>query len=522
MPGASDYTISVEILPAYLHLPAEPAWARALKDAAVKRARARAVAQVQANLAEEQQKGSLKVVNPDPASSILDAPFPSPRPPGLPLASPLGMEISHMQLSPASSPKSMLDDAIFIHDVPVEPILPAPRFPGLYAPSQTPSFAPTTVIVRDATLLDALKNGQDDPKVSDSPRLPTSPNMSQILSGSRLVNGRLFKPSLETVERSVAAKVYLENHYYGILKRPRDRDQRRAALERELAMVNMTDSQRRAIRAAWLASETEHLRNLRQRVSANSFKKLKTIGHGAFGVVSLVRETESGEVFAMKQLRKADMLRKGQEGHIRAERDILSAASSSANSRWIVKLVYAFQDVDHLYLVTEFLGGGDLLNLLIERDIFPEDFTKFYVAEMILAIHETHRLGYIHRDVKPDNFIFGSDGHIKITDFGLATDLHWAHDGAYFEQQRRHMLHKHGIDIDHGTMRGSAHKRPRQGIDLGDLPILDGTTAADKHVLTWRDKQRRQLAYSVVGTNSYMSPEVIRGSGYDQSCDWWS
>jgi protein-serine/threonine kinase len=83
------------------------------------------------------------------------------------------------------------------------------------------------------------------------------------------------------------------------------------------------------------------------------------------------------------------MLRKGQEGHVRAERDVLRAASlvTSPNSaEWIVKMIYSFQDRDHLYLVLEYMGGGDLLNLLIERDTFDEDFTRFYVAEVGRAL----------------------------------------------------------------------------------------------------------------------------------------
>lgn len=158
-------------------------------------------------------------------------------------------------------------------------------------------------------------------------------------------------------------------------------------------------------------------------MGVNSFTKLKTIGHGAFGVVSLVRDRSTGELLAMKQLRKADMLRKGQEGHVRAERDLMTAASSV--SRWIVRLVYSFQDLDHLYLVMEYMGGGDMLNLLIERDKFSEEMARFYIAEMVLAIQEAHQLGYIHRDIKPDNFLFDRDGHLKISDFGLATDFHW-------------------------------------------------------------------------------------------------
>ena len=103
------------------------------------------------------------------------------------------------------------------------------------------------------------------------------------------------------------------------------------------------------------------------------------------------------------QLRKTDMLRKGQEGHVRAERDVLKSASlvsSPGGAEWIVRLHYSFQDRDHLYLVRvapfvsassarslclqvlEYMGGGDLLNLLIERDTFPEDFTRFYIAEV--------------------------------------------------------------------------------------------------------------------------------------------
>lgn len=157
-------------------------------------------------------------------------------------------------------------------------------------------------------------------------------------------------------------------------------------MEKEIARLNLTEAEQDHIRAAWTLSETNYLREIRSRVGANSFTKLKTIGHGAFGVVSLVRERGTGELLAMKQLRKADMLRKGQEGHVRAERDLMTAASSV--SRWIVRLVYSFQDLDHLYLVMEYMGGGDMLNLLISRDRFPEEMARFYAAEMVLAIEE--------------------------------------------------------------------------------------------------------------------------------------
>lgn len=161
------------------------------------------------------------------------------------------------------------------------------------------------------------------------------------------------------------------------------------------------------------------------------------------------------------------MLRKSQEGHVKAEKDLLAAASSlhstaartSSDHSWIVQLHYAFQDLDNLYFVLEYMAGGDLLNLLVDRDTFSESMTKFYISEMILALQATHTLGFVHRDIKPDNFLFTPSGHIRISDFGLATDLHWAHDTGYYEQQRRAMLKKHGIDLDWATVRGGKKTR---------------------------------------------------------------
>ncbi|KAF9283633.1 hypothetical protein BGZ88_010373, partial [Linnemannia elongata] len=247
-------------------------------------------------------------------------------------------------------------------------------------------------------------------------------------------------PSLSTVEQSSSTKIFFESYYHRLLTNPSGRSRRRLQLERQLETLGISEDDKAEMRQEWMANETEYMRLLREKISVNSFLILKTIGHGAFGVVKLVQEKDTGLYFAMKVMRKADMLKKGQEGHVRAERDLMTAASESAV--WIVKLIYSFQDADHLYLVMEYMSGGDLLNLLIEKDIFEEDFAKFYVAEMVLCIEEAHKLGYIHRDIKPDNFLFNKEGHIKLSDFGLATDFHWAHDTAYYESQRRALLRK--------------------------------------------------------------------------------
>jgi serine/threonine kinase 38 len=85
----------------------------------------------------------------------------------------------------------------------------------------------------------------------------------------------------------------------------------------------------------------------------------------------------------------------------------------------VVELKASFQDEQHLYLVMEFLQGGDLMTLLMEKDILSEEMSRFYMAETILAIESVHNLNYIHRDLKPDNLIISRDGHLKLSDFGL-------------------------------------------------------------------------------------------------------
>ncbi|CAG8447034.1 5599_t:CDS:2 [Ambispora gerdemannii] len=341
--------------------------------------------------------------------------------------------------------------------------------------------------------------------------------------GDELIDQEIV-PSLATVEKSAATKIYFENYFYGILKEPSGRTKRRLQLESELEGMGIPEEDKREIRQEWLNIESDYMRLIRTKITVNSFHIIKTVGHGAFGVVKLVREKGTGTLYAMKVMRKADMLKKGQEGHVRAERDLLTAAAETA--QWIVRLFYSFQDVDHLYLVMEYMAGGDLLNLLIEKDIFEEEFAKFYVAEMVLCIEEAHKFGYIHRDIKPDNFLFDSEGHIRLSDFGLATDFHWAHDSAYHDQQRKDLLRKTGIDIETDTLSrvmGRKLQFPQRWGDWSDeCDSEDENGMPSKNILTWRDKNRKKMAFSVVGTNNYMAPEVLRGTGYDKGCDWWS
>ena len=102
----------------------------------------------------------------------------------------------------------------------------------------------------------------------------------------------------------------------------------------------------------------------------------------------------SDEVYAMKRLRKEDMLQKNQVAHVRAERDVLAHGSRDP---WVVSLYYTFQDRDFLYMIMEYLPGGDLMTQLMTKEVFTEDETRFYIAESLLALEPVHSLGYIHR-----------------------------------------------------------------------------------------------------------------------------
>ncbi|KAK8850341.1 hypothetical protein IAR55_004258 [Kwoniella newhampshirensis] len=381
------------------------------------------------------------------------------------------------------------------------------------------------------------------PTPSSPPRKNARPSAQDVFTPLQF---RVVKPSLPTLEKAMSIALFFEQYYHALLKPPDlhlsastppaaapvhpgnyvlSRARRSAQLESTFGLPEnrfMSEAEKEVRREELIKEENRILRERRRKVEVKGFELGRVIGHGAFGVVRIARERQSGRLVAMKQLRKADMLRKSQEGHVKAEKDLLAAAATSSpglsgSPSRIVQLFYAFQDPDHLYLVLEYMGGGDLLNLLVERDTFPEDMTRFYVAEMVLALEETHSLGYVHRDIKPDNFLFDKEGHIKVSDFGLATDLHWAHDTNYYEQQRLALFKKHGVDLEYPSVKTKRMKREDVERITGKEWMEEG-----KGVFTWREKNRRKLAYSVCGTNSYMAPEVIRGQGYGFSCDWWS
>jgi len=364
------------------------------------------------------------------------------------------------------------------------------------------------------------------------------------------------------MEQAAAVKIFFETYYNDTDFRvvvPRSEADLSASSPRSLrrlrvkSILNQTCSSREQSRA-WLQhlaiEESRHLRELRllktrkttsnTSVSVAGYEVVRALGRGSFGLVNLVREkrrdtTRLGPiplcrprrspVYAMKVIKKSDMVRSCQEGHLRAERDFLVSCIAE-NSKWVVPLVSSFQDPDNLFLVMEFQIGGDFLGYLQKYGELREDVARFYLAEMVLCIEETHRLGWIHRDVKPDNFLISSSGHLKISDFGLAFDGHWAHTQAYYNDHRMSLLEKVHVEIrgDEDDRKTAAEHKLTRSMSLPGLrgpvdAIVTPVQDAQKHRARCRN---RKLARSIVGTSQYMAPEVVQGRQYDGRCDWWS
>ncbi|KAB0365927.1 hypothetical protein FD754_010083 [Muntiacus muntjak] len=260
--------------------------------------------------------------------------------------------------------------------------------------------------------------------------------------------------SSHTKERVTMTNMMLENFY-------------KKVMEEE----GLKDEEKRLRRSAHAQKEREFLRLKRARLGLEDFESLKVIGRGAFGEVQLVQKKDTGHVYATKILRQADMLEKEQVGHIHVEREILV----EADSLWVVKMFW------------------DMMTLLMKKDMLIEEETQFYIAEKVLAIDSTHQLGFIHRDIKPDNLLLDCKGHVRLSDFGLCTVLKKAHRTEF------HRNLNHSLPSDFTFQSMNSKRKPE----------------------TWK-RNRLQLAFSTVGTPDYIAPELFMQTVHKKLCDWWS
>uniref|UniRef100_A0A8C8SFE3 non-specific serine/threonine protein kinase n=1 Tax=Pelusios castaneus TaxID=367368 RepID=A0A8C8SFE3_9SAUR len=298
-----------------------------------------------------------------------------------------------------------------------------------------------------------------------------------------------------------AFKFFMEQHVENILKSHQQRLHRKKQLENEMMRVGLSQDAQDQMRKMLCQKESNYIRLKRAKMDKSMFVKIKTLGIGAFGEVCLARKVDTNALYATKTLRKKDVLLRNQVAHVKAERDILA----EADNEWVVRLYYSFQDKDNLYFVMDYIPGGDMMSLLIRMGVFPENLARFYIAELTCAVESVHKMGFIHRDIKPDNILIDRDGHIKLTDFGLCTGFRWTHDSKYYQSGD----HSRQDSMDFSNEWGDP-ANCRCGDRLKPLE----RRAARQH--------QRCLAHSLVGTPNYIAPEVLLRTGYTQLCDWWS
>ncbi|KAJ3592461.1 hypothetical protein NHX12_007588 [Muraenolepis orangiensis] len=298
-----------------------------------------------------------------------------------------------------------------------------------------------------------------------------------------------------------AFKFYMEQHIENVMKTYQQKLNRRLTLEQEMSKAGLSEAEQEQMRKMLNQKESNYNRLRRAKMDKSMFVKIKTLGIGAFGEVCLTRKVDTSALYAMKTLRKKDVLNRNQVAHVKAERDILA----EADNEWVVRLYYSFQDRDSLYFVMDYIPGGDMMSLLIRMGIFPENLARFYVAELTLAIESVHKMGFIHRDIKPDNILIDLDGHIKLTDFGLCTGFRWTHDSKYYQK---------GSHVRQDSMEPSDFWDDVSNCRCGDRLMTLEQRSTRQH--------QRCLAHSLVGTPNYIAPEVLLRKGYTQLCDWWS
>ena len=257
------------------------------------------------------------------------------------------------------------------------------------------------------------------------------------------------------------------------------------------------------MRQNFLHIQAEQMRLGRRKMNIREFEPLTIIGRGAFGEVRVCRQISTGDIVAIKKMRKEDMLNKNQLMHVRTEKEIMTASNP-----WIVKLKYSFQDDYYLYLVMDFLPGGDLMNLLMKKEVLTEDEARFYTAEMILAVDSVHKLNCIHRDLKPDNILIDKNGHIQLSDFGLAKIA----DKTFFPITQK----------DNAGPQKLVNN-PLDSITSANTNYSNNpTNQYIRNANGLRPRRNRLIAYSTVGTPDYIAPEVFSQNGYGEEADWWS
>lgn len=287
-----------------------------------------------------------------------------------------------------------------------------------------------------------------------------------------------------------------------------------------ISSIRTEDSKDKTTPVDSLPTEEKVPKVTRSKISLNDFDILALIGKGAFGEVRLVRKLvdsnfrEPGapplyDILALKSMKKRVMIKKNYVRHIKEESNVLrmSMTQSGKDSTWVITLHYTFQDEYFLHMAMEFVPGGDFMTLLMNKDTLSEEVTKFYVAEISLGIHAIHSLGYIHRDLKPDNIVLDRHGHIKLIDLGLCKKMEYDEEDEELLLPQTQFIPKNTASMQNSNSKMSYTDEFYQTLRIA------GKKSSHK------DPKK---VYSQVGTIDYIAPEVLLKKGYGKECDWWS
>lgn len=284
-------------------------------------------------------------------------------------------------------------------------------------------------------------------------------------------------PSRQTVVKAESTKRYFDAYYDQLFQEQNSRESRLNKLKDEIDRQMLSEEDKQKLLEQYEKEEADYVRFSRMRLKPTRFERLKLIGRGGFGEVWLVQDKYTKLFYALKVLSKANIIRNDQIENVRTERDLLSAADNP----WFTYLHCSFQDEERLYLVLEYVPGGDLMTALIKKGVFSENEARFFCGEIALAVHAVHQMHFLHRDLKPDNVLIAENGHIKLTDFGLSKN--------------------------YGTPETRLQKLNDELIDLLMAQIPDGPS---------------HERGTDIGTCSYTAPEILRRQPPTPLSDFWS
>ncbi|KAJ8142667.1 hypothetical protein OY671_004191 [Metschnikowia pulcherrima] len=323
-------------------------------------------------------------------------------------------------------------------------------------------------------------------------------NISQLQPANALLPSDFQSKAntAKTKRLTSVAQLYFLDYYCDMFDYVISRHERARIVENKLQTDPQYagNSQRQQLEwRNYVGRERAFLRKRRLKPKHRDFEMITQVGQGGYGQVFLARKKDTREVCALKILNKKLLVKLDETRHVLTERDILT----NTRSPWLVKLLYAFQDPEKVYLAMEFVPGGDFRTLLNNTGYLVPPHARFYVAEMFAAVNSLHDLGFTHRDLKPENFLIDQKGHIKLTDFGLAA----------------------------GTVSNDRIESMR--VKLASLQDIENYQAPSKMMyerqqLFRQSQGHHNLANSIVGSPDYMALEVLEGKNYNFTIDYWS